>query len=118
MENVLNLIMTALCFSLPLGIIVASAILGMRARKKFANELQKRLDEGYYSNWTKSPLVNRFRIIAAIQIFNLLGILVVLIIWLSRPFEQMRIMLAIIFVVLFLISVVLGLIMRKLLLGK
>jgi len=118
MENVFNLILTALCFSVPMGIIVASAILGMRARKKFANKLQKRLDEGYYSNWTKSPLINRFRIIAAIQIINLLGILIILFMWLSRPSETMRITLAIIFGVLFLISVVLGVIMRKLLLGK
>ena len=118
MDSFIDLIFTALCISVPIGVIVAIAILGTKARQRFANELQKKLDEGFYSDWAKPPMANRLRTIAAIQIVNLLVILFTLIMWLSKPSETVQIILASIFGVVLLISVLLGIIMTRLLKGK
>ena len=113
METTLNLILTVLCGLALFGIIVVSAILGTRARRKYAAELRKKLDEGYYSNWEKSPKANWARFIAIIQIVNLLGAMSVLGMWVSNPVEKDRIFLAYIFGILFLISIILGIVTTR-----
>lgn len=113
METTLNLILTVLCGLALFGIIVVSAVLGTRARQKYAAELRKKLDEGRFSNWGKSSKINWYRFIAIIQIANLLGVMFILVMWVSNPVEKNRILLTYIFGILFLISLILGIVTTK-----
>jgi uncharacterized membrane protein YbaN (DUF454 family) len=116
MNNAIDIALTLLCISIPIGILVASAILGIRARKRYAIELKRKLDNGYFKNWSSKPLVsNRLKIIAAIQIIALTGMLIDLLMWFYYQSQAMRIALACILGILVIILVVSGLVMMKLL---
>jgi hypothetical protein len=115
MENLINIVLAILCVSIPVGVLVASAILGVKSRKRYAARIQEKIDSGHFGNWPKSSILNRRKMIARILIVLLSCIPIIFIIWIAFPSEETRIALAIVFGVLAVAIVILGLIMMLLL---
>jgi len=118
MEKLIEIIFTALCISIPLGIIVLAAFFGTKARRKYADEIQNNIRKGHYSNWSKSPTSNRLRLIGVLQIINLIGILLILIVWITGPSPTMKVTLVFIAGVILVAIIVLGTVMTNLLRKK
>jgi len=111
MENLINIVLAILCVSIPVGILVASAILGVKSRKRYAARIQEKIDSGYFADWSKSSILNRRKMIASILIVMLTCIPIIFILWFAFPSQEIRIALFIVFGVLAVAMVILGLIM-------
>lgn len=115
MDNIVDVILTVGCISVPIGLLVASAIIGIRARNRYARELQTKIDAGYYANWSEPPLARRRRIIAAILVVVVVGLFTNLILLFAYQSQTIRIALSCVSGVLLTALVLLALVMKKLL---
>lgn len=113
MENFVNIILSVICISIPISIIVIIAIFSIRAKQRYANEIQSNIDKGYYSHWTKKARTNRFKIIGIAQIASLLSILVLLIALVSSSSQPTKITLSCIIAIILAASISLGVVMSR-----
>jgi hypothetical protein len=113
-----DLILDVLCISIPIGILVVSAILGIRMRIRSAREIQAKLDQGHYSNLMKHNDLSRARLVAAVQISVLLVILLMIILWFMYPDQETRITLTCIFGLTLLLLTVLEIVRIQLMKNK
>jgi hypothetical protein len=111
MENIMNIVLTILCISIPVGVLVASAILGVRSRRRYAAKIQEKIDSGYFAGWSKSSNLNRRKMTASVLIALLICIPIIFIVWFVFPSQETRIALSIAFGVLAVAIIILGLIM-------
>ena len=118
MDAINKLFLDLLCISIPIGILVISAILGIRVRIKSAGEMRNKLNSGHYARWLIPASTNRLRMIAGIQITILLGMLSIFVIWLKYPNQELRTSLICVFGIILLVMVILEIIKARLLKDK
>lgn len=117
MENYIDLLLDILCISIPVGILVICAIVGIRMRLRRAEELKRELEHFDEKKWRSSSGLTRARAISVIQISLVLVMLVLLVLWLRYTDPELRIALLCVFGVA-LIMLVIFETLRRLLLGK
>ena len=71
--NMLDLLLTVLCISIPVGILVVAAILGTRSRLKYANRIREAQARGAFADMNKAENKARFRRLALFALIGLLG---------------------------------------------
>jgi hypothetical protein len=89
--KILDLLLTVLCMSIPVGMLVVIAIWGTRARLKYANRLQEALARGAFADMNTPENKSRFRRLAVFALIGLLGMissLAVLVLQLGSKFAD------------------------------
>ena len=118
METYIDLFLDVLCISIPIGILVICAILGIRMRIRSANELWKQVNQSHYGEWRGPTIFSRARTIAAMQIFAMLIMLALLILWFVFPAQEIRVALPCVFGVVLGILLIMELLRQQLLRKK
>lgn len=89
MDTIKKLILDLLCISIPIGILVVSAILGIKARIKSADELRNKLNANHDLNRLMPVNINRLRMIAGIQITMLFSMLSIFFMWFKYQNQEL-----------------------------
>jgi hypothetical protein len=90
--KILELLLTVLCMSIPVGILVVIAIWGTRSRLKYANRLQEALARGAFADMNTRENRPRFRRLAVFALIGLLGMilsLAILVLQLGTKFANL-----------------------------
>ena len=90
--KILNLLLTVLCISIPVGIIVVAAILGTRSRLRYAARLRDAQARGAFADMGTPENKTRFRLIAISALVGLLGMflsMAILIVQLQSRFANL-----------------------------
>lgn len=79
-----------LCGALPLALVIASAILGTRARLRFAEHILRMRAEGKYQDWSKPPLATRIRTFAILGLIVIASLITSVILLSTTTVSQLR----------------------------
>jgi hypothetical protein len=71
--QILNLLLTVLCISIPIGVVVVAAILGTRSRLRYAARIRDAQARGVFADMNTPENKARFRILAIFALVGLLG---------------------------------------------
>jgi hypothetical protein len=73
--QILNLLLTVLCISIPVGIIVVAAVLGTRSRLKYADRIREAQARGAFAEMNTPENKSRFRRLAGSALVSMLGMI-------------------------------------------
>ena|SRR5688572_27262166 len=73
--KILEFLLTILCISIPIGVLVVAAILGTRSRLRYADRLREALSKGAFADMNTPQHKARFRRIAVLAMVGLFGMI-------------------------------------------
>ena len=80
METILGLVLTTICIAIPIGIIVIAAVLGTRAKLKYADRIRAAQARGAFDDLNSLKYRLRFRRLAVCALIGMLGMILSIII--------------------------------------
>ena len=80
MKTLLDFLLTVLCISIPVGILVVVAILGTRSRLRYADRIRAAQARGAFADMNAPPNRSRFRRLALLALSGVVGMILSLVI--------------------------------------
>jgi hypothetical protein len=73
--KIVDTLLTVLCISVPVGILVIAAIFGIRARTRYANRIREALARGAFADMNTPEIKSRFRRLATFALVGMFGMI-------------------------------------------
>jgi hypothetical protein len=78
--NIIEILLSAICISIPIGILIVAAIFGARSKMKYANQIREAQAKGAFKDMNTPEYKSRTRPFALIALIGLLGMVLSLVI--------------------------------------
>ena len=75
MKTLLDIFLTVLCVSIPIGILVLAAVLGTRSKLKYADRIREAQARGAFADMRTPEYKSRFRLLALFALIGVLGMI-------------------------------------------
>ncbi len=71
--NIIEILLSVICISIPIGILIVAAVLGTRSKMKYANQIREAQARGAFKDMNTPEYKSRFRHFALIALIGLSG---------------------------------------------